>query len=65
MASLMASGLSGGAASNNINVLIFMTGRTHFRATDRKAGSTAARALLSRRSVDNHTVTTPYTLKTS
>lgn len=65
MASNFLTGLTGGAAVNNVNVIITSTGRRHVRSTDRKAGAFAARALLSRRSVNEFSTTAPFTVKTS
>lgn len=67
MPSKFLAGLTGGAAVNNVNVLLWVTGPAHARHTDRDAGAFAARDLLSRRTtgIDAPTVCSPYTLKTS
>jgi hypothetical protein len=61
----MKSGLSGGAASNNINVVQMHLGRTLARYTDRKAGAYAARAVLSRLALSEFAPQDPWTLATS
>lgn len=65
MASSFLAGLSGGAASNNMNVVQWMTGRKIVRSTVVKAGAYSARTGLSRVAITEYVAQTPYTLKTS
>lgn len=65
MPTIMKSGLSGGAAANNVNVVQSMTGIRIVRSTVVEAGNYAARSLLSRAENGPVTVATPYTLATS
>lgn len=66
MASKFASGLSGGAASNNINVVMWSTGRRHVRSTVVATASYSAHAILARVAIDETAAfTSPYTIKNS
>ncbi len=63
MPSNMKSGLSGGAAANNINMIQMHYGRTMLRYTDRKTASYAARALISRVALNEFDAMDPWTVK--
>ena len=66
MPTSFATGLTGGAAANNINVLSWDLGRAIARSTDRKvSASQLARTLISRRSLVEYVAQQPYTNKTS
>ncbi len=65
MPSKFKAGLSNGAAVNGINVVQWHTGMRLVRASVVKTSLTAARAILSRVTLDNVTVCNPYTLITS
>ena len=66
MPTQMKSGLSGGAAKNNINVVQWHTGMRLVRATVVDASDTvSARSILSRVSLDNVDDQLPYTLLTA
>ncbi len=65
MPTQMKAGLSGGAASNNINVVQWHTGRRMVRSTVVAAGSNAARTVLSRETLNNVAVQDTFTLATS
>lgn len=65
MPTIMKSGLSGGAAYNNINVVQAVTGVRIVRSTVVEAGSKAARSVLSREANMPGTPASPYTLATS
>lgn len=61
----MKSGLSGGAAANNVNVIQMHYGRTMLRYTDRASGAFAARALLSRVALNEFAPQDNWTLATA
>lgn len=65
MPSTFKAGLSGGAASNNINVVQWHTGRRLVRSTVVAAGANAARSILSRVTLNEVTPANTYTLATS
>lgn len=66
MPTQMKSGLSGGAAENNINVVQWHTGLRLVRATVVSPSDTVdARAILSRVTLDNLDDQSPYTLLSS
>jgi len=67
MASKFRTGLSGGAALNNFNILLMNEGRTIARYTDKRISATiGARDLVSRlATAEIASVCNPYTLKTS
>lgn len=65
MPTIMKAGLSGGAASNNINVVQAMTGVRIVRSTVVAAGNYSARSILSRLENMPGTPASPYTLATS
>lgn len=61
----MKSGLSGGAAANNVNVIQMHLGRTLARYTDRDAGAFSARAVLSRLALNEFDAQDVWTVKTA
>jgi hypothetical protein len=61
----MKSGLSGGAAANNINMIQMHYGRTMLRYTDRKVSGYAARALISRVTLNEFDAQDAWTVATS
>lgn len=63
MASMFKSGLSGGAAANNVNVISHYMGRTIVRCTTVTTTTYSARTVMGRTSVNDYTFTTPYTVK--
>ena len=65
MPSAIRSGLSGGAALNNHNVVIWHTGRRMVRSTVVAAGAFAARSILSRVTLNEADKIDSFTLATS
>jgi len=65
MPSQFKTGLTGGAAANNHNVVNWHTGRRMVRATVVAAGSNAARTILSRVTLNEVDKIDAYTLATS
>lgn len=65
MPTQMKSGLSDGAAYNNINVIQMHYGRKMLRYTDRDDGTNDARAIISRVSLNEFDAQDAWTLKTS
>lgn len=65
MPTQMKSGLSGGAASNNINMIQAHYGRRILRYTDRNAGDYDARDLVSRVSLNEFDAQDAWTVATS
>jgi hypothetical protein len=65
MPSAFATGLSGGAAANNVNVVQMHEGRVIARYTTVKAGAYAARAILSRLTANEYDKQAAFTVKTS
>lgn len=63
MASMFKSGLTGGAAANNVNVISHYMGRAIVRCTTVDTTTYSARTVMGRTSVDDYTATTPYTVK--
>ena len=65
MPTIMKTGLSGGAASNNINVVHAMTGIRLVRSAVFATGASTVRAVFSRINNLAVSVASPYTLATS
>lgn len=58
----MKTGLSGGAAANNINMIQMNIGRSILRYTDRKTSGDAARDLVSRIALNEFDAQNPWTV---